>query len=438
MHRGVLWGLALGIFMAALLVRVYPIEHYHGWDESSYLQHAERIAFGKSNYDEFAYRPPLLPILIAGAMVLWHTPVVASLLVALLSASVTIALFLLGRKVHSPEAGLAAALMAAVHPVLVRTGHLILTDAVAAAILAFALLAALDRRWWAALLAGLLAGAGAMTKFTGLAAVVILGCFMLWQDRVPPRRNTLLYAAGAAAVIGPYLAWAYVRYGSPLSTLMRAQGILPQAGPGPLFYFTLITLPMAAGLLLFIWRPRRSEFTALGLAWVLGIGGYLTLLEHKELRFALLALTPLFIFAGIGLSELLRLLRRHRRLAAAGIAILIIASSPSAFARLDEPPVNRWVPPPVDIAQHIVAQGTPDLPVYVTSDYPTYGYYTTNKIVVIDGPRFLEGYPRIMPREGYLVINKDRAVPPTTQWADARPELRRIAENDLVVLYKYR
>lgn len=47
------------------LVRLLPIARCHFWDETVYLQNAEVICCGKSNYSELDNRPPLLSLIFA-------------------------------------------------------------------------------------------------------------------------------------------------------------------------------------------------------------------------------------------------------------------------------------------------------------------------------------------------------------------------------------
>src|SRR6266404_3850113 len=72
---------------AAFLVRLWPIWQVHFWDEAVYLQNAEVICCGKTNYSELSSRPPLLSILFALAFLLWHHVYAASVLTALLNAA---------------------------------------------------------------------------------------------------------------------------------------------------------------------------------------------------------------------------------------------------------------------------------------------------------------------------------------------------------------
>jgi hypothetical protein len=89
------------------------------------------------------------------------------------------------------------------------------------------------------------------------------------------------------------------------------------------------------------------------------------------------------------------------------------------------------------MALRIEELGNSSLPIYATSDYPIYGYYTSHKIVVVDGPGFRRAYPLIMPRDGYLTIYKENLREPTKGWVDSQKELTRIAENEKIILYRY-
>src|SRR6266404_7516595 len=71
----------------AFIVRLWPMSQAHFWDEAVYLQNAEVICCGKTNYSELSSRPPLLSILFAAAFLLWHHVYAASVLTALLNAA---------------------------------------------------------------------------------------------------------------------------------------------------------------------------------------------------------------------------------------------------------------------------------------------------------------------------------------------------------------
>lgn len=430
--------LVFAIFLIAFLLRVIPLEYYHGWDETSYLQHAEHIAFGKSNYAE-GFRPPLLPVLIAGGFKFRHHPFVASFIVALLSASITIAMFFLGRKLHSDTAGIFAAILVALHPALVTFGHLLLTDAIVASFCAFALLFALNTRWQLLLVSGIFAALGALTKFTGLGVVPVLFLYILYRDWKEGFENVFAYVAGFSLIFIPYLFFAHTQ-GGFLAIMNQAHVIVNYVHGGPLYYLHIelftISLLLGIGLLVWQWRTTKisTSFLLLAIAWAVVILGYLSTFPNKEVRYGLLAIVPIFVLAGIGYAA-----ATHRikwKYITTVFILLIAIFSLGAFSRTMEPTLNYWKSPTVLMAEKINSLNT-TAPLYVTSDYPIYGYYTNNPIVVVDGPMFLEAYPLLMGNSGYMVVYKSSTKPPTVNWTDQNPKFKRITENEISVLYEY-
>lgn len=449
--------LLFGIIALAFLVRVYPLEAYHGWDESSYLQYAEHIAFGKNNYGEFSYRPPMVPLLLSGIFLLWHSPYAASLLVAALSALVSVGAYFLGKRIFSPGAGIFAALLLALHPVFIVTGHLILSDAIAASFLSlgFALLLSSHARYW--IVGGIFVGCAALTKFTCFVILVPMTALLFWRERRFFGPLVWSYIGGVSLVVAPYLLWCWKTYGDVLKPLRDAGTLLPKSGPPWWFYATdpVLTVPLLIGifsfLILLVTRKRKhlDQFAMVTLGvWFLAIAIPLLMLAHKEPRFFLPALVPIAIFAGIGWDVLFRTgaqwmekrsVNNKIILLGAGIilGLFFIASATPEIYRLHEPIRNYWVPPAVEAAEAILAHGNTSAPIYTTTDYPVFGYYTNNRIIVIDGPRFDDAYPRIMPRPGYLVVAADRTLSPTIAWADQQEELTPVLHNEYMNVYWY-
>ena len=91
-------GFVAALLAGAFLVRLWGLSKMHFWDENVYLLNAGYIAFGKANYIEIDSRPPLLPILFAGAFRLWHSDYAAWIVTALLNALGPVFLYLAGRK----------------------------------------------------------------------------------------------------------------------------------------------------------------------------------------------------------------------------------------------------------------------------------------------------------------------------------------------------
>jgi hypothetical protein len=68
---------------AAFVLRLWGLSKAHFWDETVYLQNAQVICCGKTNYSELGSRPPLLSLIFAGVFLLWHNVYAASIATAL-------------------------------------------------------------------------------------------------------------------------------------------------------------------------------------------------------------------------------------------------------------------------------------------------------------------------------------------------------------------
>lgn len=147
-------------------------------------------------------------------------------MIAVVAGSLTIAgAYALGKRAWSWNAGVFAALVIATSPFLMRHSQYVTTDVVSAwlTLLAFSGAVAVlgNGRWQAYLLAGLLAGLAASTKYNaGIVAAPIVVAHVLFWRRAAIVRGLRLIVAGVAALIGfvagsPYvvLAWPEFRRG---------------------------------------------------------------------------------------------------------------------------------------------------------------------------------------------------------------------------------
>lgn len=454
------------LFLIAFILRLYPLQQWHEWDESVYLQHAERIVSGKSNFDELSFRPPVLPILIAGAYTIWHHHYAAEILIALLTSLAVFGLYLLCERIHSSEAGLFAAAIYAFHPLFVRFGHLIFTDALVGTFLIFSMYFLFSRTWWSALAAGALAGIMALTKFSGFGMLPFMAFFLAYLEweRAPLKRKTertlralarrgasasrrvILFVAATSAVVMPYLIWAKMNYGSYFATLSRAEELVDLPVRDHLFYLhpQLFTIPLLIGIIAFLAyihdHARRTEtipfaiFVAVSSTAILI---YLTRIPYKHPRYGLLALALFVAIAGMGYATIIR--RWRWKHAAALMVTLIVLLSFTSFLRLTGPPVSGWKYEAIGMAEQVNAlnnrTGTA-LPIYAAADYPFYGYYTNNTVRVVDSPQFLRIYGSLN-ESGYLIVRKDYTRLPTPAWADEQPQLTKLLEDEFTVLYLY-
>jgi len=261
----------LGLVAAGFVVRLWPLTRSHFWDETVYLQDAEVICCGKTNYSELSARPPLLSLLFAGVFLLWHDMYAASVVTALLNALGPALLYLSGRILEGRVAAAIASLLLAFSPFFVTnyTGNSLLSDcpAVTLILLSFWLLVGAlrkpsDLRFAGA---GLALALAVLVRFASIPSVGMLSLLVLGARR--RWRAAFACGVGVAAGLGPYLCWSRYRYGGFLQTFRNGWDSFAGPRESPFYFlknfgniFPWVTL---AGLALWIgreyWERRREK-----------------------------------------------------------------------------------------------------------------------------------------------------------------------------------
>ena len=116
------------IIFVSFTFRLWPLQISHWWDECVYLQHSEVIFSGRTNYDEFILRPPLLPLMISFSYLFIHHSFTAGFVVALLGTIGVFFIYLIGKEGYNKTVGLLAALFLGFSPFIVRASHWIMTS----------------------------------------------------------------------------------------------------------------------------------------------------------------------------------------------------------------------------------------------------------------------------------------------------------------------
>jgi 4-amino-4-deoxy-L-arabinose transferase-like glycosyltransferase len=158
-----------------------------------------------------SFRPPLLPIVLAGVYgVFGHHFLAARVLMALLSAATAVIVARIARRVFDAPTGLLAGFLAALYPKLVYYSGLLVTETLCTFLLAAAvwtLLAGDDgpRRTWSFLLSGVLLGLAALARSSLLLLPVGVVAWLFLSR--PPRRTGKASAAillGFLAALAPW------------------------------------------------------------------------------------------------------------------------------------------------------------------------------------------------------------------------------------------
>jgi 4-amino-4-deoxy-L-arabinose transferase-like glycosyltransferase len=462
------------ICAVAFVVRLFPMQVSHWWDETVYLQNAEVIFSGRTNYDEFILRPPVLSILIAAAFAIHHSAFAAGVLTAALGAAVAGFVFLIGRELYGPVTGILAALFLAVTPFFTTASHWIMTDVPSLTFLAIAFYLLLlggrknAEHWFA--LAGFFFGVAVLTRFTSavVTAVVPAVYFLV----VRPRWKHLLWLAGGAAiVVVPYLAWAQWRFGSFLVPFIRANNAVSDRVGDATFYFRhlleIYPLFIVVGFALYliellavarpvvqrdganvhvgvtvnvqhVFAQTATSIDAVLALWIVIFFVYISLTPHKEPRYIAPMAIPFVLLAAKGYAGVFAATRTVRYVVAALLVAMMVPSAREVGSRLRGPYVNYAVSDAVEASRYLTSLKQPKAPIYTNHDYPVYAYYTGMPIVVIPGDQsFYSDYARQMTRKGFLIIYPDTGKQPTQQWLDSQPRFRRLRVGSETVLYEF-
>src|SRR2546430_8657046 len=123
------------VLLLAVLVRTVPLTYSHFWDETVFLQHAKVILDGRTNYEEFHHRPPLLSFLYALGFALWDNVYVANLVQGVVTTLTVVFAFLYARRGFGLAVALFSAFLFAFTPYFVNASHELLTDMPALALM---------------------------------------------------------------------------------------------------------------------------------------------------------------------------------------------------------------------------------------------------------------------------------------------------------------
>lgn len=476
---------------AAFVLRLWTLSQVRFWDEAVYLQNADVICCGKTNYSELDSRPPLLSILFAAVFIVWHHVYAACIVTALLNALGPLCLYGSGRMIAGPISAAIAALLLAFTPFFVgvfppgfisdATGNGLLSDSPALTLIALGfwlLLRALHRQndlrfaW-----AGFALALAVLMRFASLSTVGVLALLVFAADRW--WRAALACAAGLTAGIGPYLCWSRLRYGGFLHTFQH--GWTNFEGPGESFSFYLrnfgnifswITL---AGLALWIvrraweYRENRRQENQDGTAkpgatehrlarhglgkqghrleaflwlWAAALLVFFSALHHKEPRYAMPVAPPLFLLAGIGLGTTVKLPGRAARIAGTVILVggLALTFAPDRH-RFDDPFLDDEESEEMRVSAFLNENLRSGTILYANFNYPVFAWQTYLPVHRLpeSGTALYDALNRL-PGDGILIVYKpnDEIAEPRLEWLDRNPHFVLYREFSRIVLYRTR
>lgn len=466
-------GFGVALFCTAFVVRVWPLSKVHFWDEAVYLQNAEVICCGKTNYSELESRPPLLSLIFAVVFRVWHSVYAADIVTAMLNAAGPVLLYVCGRRIVGRAGAAIAALLMAFVPFFVgvfpagfdsdTTGNSLLSDSPALTILLLGfwiLLCALRQESWARFAgAGFVLGLAVLMRFASLATAGLLMLLVFAASRW--WRAAVACGLGFLLAIVPYLCWSRVRYGGFFETFRRGWRYYEGARESPLFLarnfgviFSWITL---AGVALWvgrwIWERRVSKaenetadlsqgkLQAFLWLWAAALAVFFTAVRHQEPRYAMPIGLPLFLLAGSGLSVLLNFRRPAARFAGGALLTLGMVSTFLPLRQIfDAPLVERGVTEEMQVAAFLDRNLPPGTIIYSNFNYPLFGYYTHLPVYELPeaGPNLYDAL-EALPGDGILIAYKKKEIAPDPdpEWLKAHPEFQAWHQFPSIVLYRY-
>ena len=469
------------VLLLAALIRTVPLTYSHFWDETVFLQHAKVIVDGRTNYEEFHHRPPLLSFLYALGFAVWDHVYVANLVQGLVTALTVVFAFLYARRGFGLAAALFSAFLFAFTPYFVEASHQLLTDMPALALM-LASMWLFDKpgaRY--ALLSGIIYALAIQTRFTSLFLLV----YFALDAVVSPKkiRSMAFLLAGAAVAIAPYLVWIRWNYGSFFYPFVQARRIVTEwTAPVPgsfyweallqvfpysmwLFFGTGVLLPVAR------WATCRrtgedgERLTGLAglsdqakrqfvlLMWGGAFFAYMLSIPHKEVRYLLPLAIPVVVISALGLAELFRWCARQARSVRAigillGAAVVMLDYAPS-LQKLREPWLNRSEREEVQIGLYLREVSTPADTIYAAHNFPVFAFYSerrTVSLLPIQG-EFDQAWRELMKQPGFLVyyhpagIEETHSIYPSfkpdQQFLETHPNFHRIRALPSAVVYRY-
>lgn len=476
------WSLLAVILLLALLIRTIPLTYSHFWDETVYLQHAKVIVDGRTNYDEFDYRPPLLPFLYALGFAAWDHVYVANLVQGVVTTLAVLFIFLYVKPLFGPAPAMFAAFLLAFTPYFVGASHDLLTDMPAVMFILAAVWLFDKPGVRFAFLSGVVSALAVQTRFTSLFVFVYFALDAALSLR-KKFGSLVLLLAGAAVAIAPYLIWVRWNYGDFLHPFAIARRITDEwtAPVPPSFYYNglLQIFPFSMLLLLGLGilfasaraaRHRRTgdsggllvgwaEAGASGkrqlvlLTWGIAFLAYMLSIPHKEVRYLLPLAIPVAVISAVSLAEsVLWLLRRTIPVKVASLLlclVLVTVDYLPPFQKLTKPWVDQSESETVRIARYLKEVSALDETVYAAHDFPVLAFYSERRTVSLlpIQANFDKAWRDLMTRPGFFVyfdptgITETHSVTPSFKpdrpFLEASPNFRAVRVFSRGTVYRY-
>lgn len=444
-------------------IRLFPIRTSHWWDETVYLQNAEVIFSGRTNYDEFSFRPPLLSILFAFIFIFWHSTFSASIMTAAICTLTPLFIFLIGKKLFNIKTGIIAGLIVGFAPFIVMNSNFILTDIPAVSLMAISFyLVLFNEKKLFIFLSGIFLSLATLIKFTSvLLFFVIILYFILNKVNL---RKILIFVAGATIIMLPYFIWAQINFGFFLNPIIKGSLMVSDVNEDNLFYIINIQdaftiLPIIGAILWFIITSiniKNKKYTnwkinIVLIFWIAIYLIYLTATPHKELRYIFPITIPLILLGSYELSIITNKVKNNYLIYLIYFAIILITLMP--IVNVQKNPIrygemysfikggimDQTKTDEMKVGEYIKNNLSETKLIYIRHDWPVIAYYSGKKIEIIS-TEYNDYYARfssIIKENQIIVVSSKGYSYPTKEWADKNAKLKLLKTEGNLLIYGY-
>ncbi|MCD6371223.1 MAG: glycosyltransferase family 39 protein [Candidatus Aenigmarchaeota archaeon] len=401
------------MLLFAFLLRLNFKTCIYGWDETIYLQHAEIISgFKENNFDEFYFRPLPISIMIAGIYKIYHDPVIANILMAILGTLTVAIIFLICKKIANEKVAYVSAFVTALWPIHIYYSKLVLTHIPAmffSALMLYFLKEGEEKdKLFYFFLSGLFLGLTILTRFTYLfLPIIVLANIYLFREKYNLKK-LILMALGFSIFTLPYLLWSYYEFSDPLYPIKMARTIVSWTYESPINYY-LLHFPNVLGafgtigIIGWIYLKRKEKLNKneiVLLLWIFLFFGLIHTISHKEERYLMPLLLPTMILSSIGVTEIARK-KNSVFLLLVLIIPLFILLQPTYMTDL---PCDN---PAKEAAIWINNYTKGNCLIYAQEDVPHLAYYSNCEVRLAPYHReeFFKNITYYMDKEGYYVYS---------------------------------
>ncbi len=439
------------ILAIALVAYMWPIRTTYWWDETVYLLNAKNLLHAKSAYDELAYRPPVLPIILALSSCLSDNPYNPGIVVSFLALLLPLSVYLVGKEIYDAKTGIVAMLITAFNPAIAQNAHYVMTDvlSIGLSVFAFYLLLNNEKRM-ASISSGAFLALAVLTRFTSLILIPVFLSYTYLAAKQGKPKKVLEHLCGFGIVFLPYLVWAQMTQGFFLEPFIEASRNGAVDLNEPALYFldkipgmlTYIIL-FGIGLQILFFGPmqkdrsqNRTVTEAALLSWAALVFLQVTITPHKEPRYLLPIVAPLALLSSRGIAYVMEN-KKLVILAVLVAGLIYFQSAAPAFTRLQEPFINKDKTDEMKISEYIRSNYPQDITVYTNNNYPVYAYYSNRKTLNPEGlGRPFSYYSESLKEKDLLIVYKEN-----WQWASSilngSKDFRKVTELNLIEVYEY-